>query len=164
MPISDTIRRAMEFPMEHVVRRYADDEGLPLEVAYEHERELKRYLALCATHPGELYRMRGPIDNLWHTFIIFTEDYHRFCEEVAGTFIHHFPDRRGEVPAEVKREGYQRFLDAYEATYGEPAPPQIWPRGRAATKAADEDGCEGCGGCGCHCIAITNSEPSGATS
>lgn len=31
------------------------------------------------------------VDELWHTHILFTRDYARFCREVGGKFIHHTP-------------------------------------------------------------------------
>src|SRR6266496_4410333 len=88
----EILTRAMSFPMEEVLERYAKDQNLPLEVACEHERELKRYLALCALNPASSYGMRGPIDELWHTFVIFTEKYASFCDQVAGRFLHHSPN------------------------------------------------------------------------
>jgi hypothetical protein len=41
-PATAIIERAMSFPMEEVVARYAKKEGLSLLVAAEHEREMKR--------------------------------------------------------------------------------------------------------------------------
>src|SRR3954447_23969374 len=88
---SGVVARAMAFPMEPIVRRYMDEQQLPAEVAREHERELKRYLTLCALYPDSAFGMAGPVDELWHTFITFTLDYARFCDQVAGRFIHHVP-------------------------------------------------------------------------
>ena len=31
------------------------------------------------------------IDEMWHTFILFTKEYDRFCRETFGYFIHHLP-------------------------------------------------------------------------
>lgn len=42
---------------------------------------------LCAIHP----EMKD-IDNMWHTFLIFTQEYHRFCDNyLGGIFFHHEP-------------------------------------------------------------------------
>ncbi|GIF09939.1 glycine-rich domain-containing protein [Actinoplanes siamensis] len=32
------------------------------------------------------------VDIGWHTFILYTVDYARFCDDVAGRFIHHVPN------------------------------------------------------------------------
>ena len=86
------IARAEDFPMEEVLKRYVKDKNLPLQVAHEHERELKRFLALCALNPKGSYGMAGPVDELWHTFLLFTKNYAFFCDEVAGVFLHHVPN------------------------------------------------------------------------
>ena len=150
------IDRAMSFPMEDVVTRYAKDHDLPLSVAQDHERELKRYLALFAINPDTKYGMRGQIDELWHTFLMFTKEYAQFCNQVAGRFIHHVPATT--LPKQGTAKEYERFLTDYEAVYAEPSPPELWPR---ITRPSDEeesltpanscDGCSMCGG-GPHCV------------
>jgi hypothetical protein len=170
---AETVARAMLFPMGEVVERYAKDQDLPLEIAREHERELKRYLALSALEPAG-YGMRGPIDELWHTFIIFTEKYSTFCNLVAGRFLHHTPntsDRNAEAapagPAAEAgpsiREGYVRFLEAYQAAFGEVPPSHLWPRPMKHEDphtAFDGCGCTTCScvGGGCNCT-IAIAEP-----
>jgi hypothetical protein len=124
----DTIAKGMAFPMDPIVDRYMEEQRLPAEVAREHERELKRYLVMCALDPETPYGMKGPVDELWHTFITFTRDYARFCDDVAGRFIHHVP-----TPPEAKGDpegaaGYERTLDTYEEIFGQEAPPEVWPR------------------------------------
>ena len=64
-----TIKTAMKYDMKAVMGRYAEKTRLPPDVLKEHEREIKRFLALSAINPGK-YGMRGPLDELWHTFII----------------------------------------------------------------------------------------------
>lgn len=141
---SAVIHRAMEFNMEDVVARYMKDEGLTKEIALEHEREIKRFLALCALNPKACYGMKGPIDEIWHTFIIFTRDYARFCELVAGRFIHHIPETgKGENKSSEK---YLNFLTDYEQVFGHPAPEQYWPR-PAKRRSVETAECQGCGGC-----------------
>jgi hypothetical protein len=124
----ETIARAMAFPMDAIVARYMDEEGLPSGVAREHERELKRYLVLCALDPAGAYGMNGPVDELWHTFITFTRDYARFCDEVGGRFIHHVPTAPDAKAEPASAASYRRTLDAYAETFGEEAPPEVWPR------------------------------------
>lgn len=40
---------------------------------------------------GMHYEMRE-IDDMWHTFLLFTRDYHAFCNKYVGEFIHHTPN------------------------------------------------------------------------
>ncbi|HEU0053807.1 MAG TPA: hypothetical protein VFQ39_11535, partial [Longimicrobium sp.] len=134
---ADQIALAEAFPMDSILRRYISEHGLTWESAKEHERELKRYLVLCATRPEAGYGMMGPVDELWHTFIIFTREYAQFCDVVAGRFIHHVPrdpsDESGTIAA-----GYQKFLEDYAEMFGEEAPPHLWPRlHQGATSGGD---------------------------
>ncbi len=139
------IQKATNFPLEVVLRRYAHEEKISSEVAHEHARELKRYLALCALDPGENYGMRGPIDRLWHTFLIFTKLYAAFCKEVAGRFLHHEPTSEHEKKSDVSRARYQRFLEQYHVEFGEEPPAHLWPRLSQGTQQHDDCHTEGCG-------------------
>ncbi|MCB1880160.1 MAG: hypothetical protein KDI54_08915 [Gammaproteobacteria bacterium] len=144
---NEVLEKAMSFQMDDVVQRYAQESDLPLEVARDHERELKRYLALYAINPDKTYGMRGQIDKLWHTFLMFTKEYAAFCDCVAGTFIHHVPNT--SIPKIGTRKEYEQFLDDYEKIYGEPAPAELWPRiNKTTDMVVDCYGCSGCGVCG----------------
>ncbi len=139
------IARAMAFPMESVIQRYAADQKLPMSVAAEHEIELKRFLSLCAMNRSASYGMAGPVDELWHTFIIFTREYAQFCRSVAGHFIHHVPTT---LNTRADSKGYQDFLDTYILVFGEEPPRHIWPR-LGASRHQDGADCSesGCGRC-----------------
>src|SRR5262245_36724734 len=83
----------MAFPLGDIVARYCKEENVSETYAREVERELRRYLAICAIYPDQTIPMYGPADKLWHVFITFTRDYAAFCQKVAGRFIHHTPER-----------------------------------------------------------------------
>jgi hypothetical protein len=46
------------------------------------------------------------IDEMWHTFILFTKEYDRFCRDTFGYFMHHLPAVETE---ETKKEYALRF-------------------------------------------------------
>ena len=71
--------RALAFPLDHVRARYEQSHGLPPAVALLHERELKRYLLLCAEHADVRLPVSPVIDDLWHEFLLHTRDYADFC-------------------------------------------------------------------------------------
>lgn len=145
----------MEFDIAPVLTRYAADQDLPMKVVREHERELKRYLALCAINRDGFYGMRGPIDELWHTFVVFTKLYMRFCDNIAGEMIHHFPnvsERKKSSDDGRIVEAYKKFLADYEVQFGESAPVHLWPRPMENEKA-EYTGAGCVCGCGCRCIA-----------
>jgi hypothetical protein len=124
----EVIDRAIGFPMDEVLQRYARDYRASLDHARRLERELKRYLALCALAPDKSYAMAGPVDGLWHTFILFTRLYSRFCDQTAGQYLHHQPgDIENENELETFEEAYADLWNDYQRTFGEPPPDAIWP-------------------------------------
>jgi hypothetical protein len=167
--VNEVIRKSMEFPMDKVVFRYRREYRLSEFAATEHERELKRFLALCACS-NKAYGMRGPVDNLWHTFIVFTHIYARFSREVAGRFIHHYPNVIGYVPSDgeeeplnLRAEAYQEFLTDYKTTFGETPPQHIWPQattasGEYAADCGENKDPPGTGDCGNDCDGTTGGD------
>jgi hypothetical protein len=53
--------------------------------------ELKKYLFICANNPKS-YPPSKSIDDIWHTFILFTHEYTSFCHKAFGKYIHHAPN------------------------------------------------------------------------
>jgi hypothetical protein len=141
MEQAEVLQTAMEYPLDSVLCRYRAERGLAPSQVSEHARELRRFLALCALNPAAAYGMAGPVDDLWHTFLLSTREYSDFCSALGGRFIHHIP----AIDSNSSKDGYLRFLYDYAAIYGEDPPRHIWPR-----LPAQDDGekCSGCKGCG----------------
>lgn len=139
------IERAMAFDMRHVLSRYVLDNGVSKQTAREHEREIKRFLLVCALNTtGKPVGMAGPVDELWHTFILFTQEYADFCEQVAGRFLHHAP----AVPGDERRKlqsSYGVFQAGYAELFGELPSIEFWPSvvpsGSTAPACPDADVC-----------------------
>ncbi|CUX03860.1 hypothetical protein N5C66_26655 [Rhizobium pusense] len=149
--IKDARRRtkvAESFALEPILARYCKEEGLSMEIAKDHRREMLRFLALCgtATQHGKFYGMTGAVDELWHTFVIFTREYAAFCDAVAGRFLHHVPEVEGQM-SEGTFEHYLAFLTDYEEVFNEPAPAAYWPRPDGDPESVACRGCSGCNSC-----------------
>lgn len=121
----------MKYPIDRVLARYTHEKGVPIGAAKEHEQELKRYLALRALNPTKRFPMSaGPIDDLWHNFVLFTQEYAKFCDHIAGNFIDHHPgppNPTQEDIADAQRD-FDRFVETYKGTYGNSPSPTLWPR------------------------------------
>ena len=92
---------------------------LTAEQAFE---EVLKYLWLSKKHsldmqnnsnsaefPDECFMPRSmrEIDEMWHEFILFTQDYSNFCIEYFGEYIHHMPNIFDNAPRprqEVEKE------------------------------------------------------------
>lgn len=86
----------LQYQNNAVVERVARDLELsPLE-AEALFQETKRFLYLAAASETRLAPPPA-IDDCWHLFLIFTEDYADFCSRYFGRFLHHRP-RRPEDP------------------------------------------------------------------
>lgn len=58
----------------------------------------------------------GAIDEGWHSFLLYTEDYASFCNEYLGEFVHHVPCLQGRPlnenhPQAFSAEDLGRMLD-----------------------------------------------------
>ncbi|MCB1828432.1 MAG: hypothetical protein KDH94_08380 [Coxiellaceae bacterium] len=68
-----------------------------------------------AEHPDDealqfrwlLHREMKEIDDMWHTFILFTKPYADFCDHYFGQFIHHFPT------TDAEKEHFQTNIDEF---------------------------------------------------
>ena len=83
--------------------------------------ELKRFFRLAVKYDEPIAMVSDAVDKLWHTFLIFTPQYRRFCDDAFGEFIDHQP-HTGDTP--VPEEALTNFFNLYTREYGEPGP--IW--------------------------------------
>lgn len=148
---------ALDFNVSPILARYQREQSLPPDIVADHHMELMRYLSMSAVGLGEerYYGMLGAVDELWHTFVIFTRDYAVFCDKVAGQFLHHIPVVENR-PSGAKIDSYLLFLTDYENVFAEAAPAVYWPTpgclpNQATCGTGDDPGCSvGCSvGCGC---------------
>ena len=91
------------------------------------ERELKRFLILGIINDGATFGMYSKdVDNLWHTFILFTKEYAQFCNKFAGKFIHHVPVTEDSVDDKLEMHNeFKKFIKNYESVFHEKAH-DIW--------------------------------------
>ena len=98
--------------------------------------EYKRfcYLAVAAGHE---VTPSDAVDQAWHLHLTYSRDYWQtFCPEVLRTDLHHGPTRGGPADRDRFYRQYAATLAAYEASFGEVPPADIWP---AATRRFSVD-------------------------
>lgn len=109
-----TLNDVLGYRHAGVVARYAKEQGTSREDAEEIFVETLKWLYLCyrnADTTGNASLAMLPdlakLDEMWHTFIIFTRDYSSFCETYFRTYIHHLPitDEDDQIPPD---EGTER--------------------------------------------------------
>jgi len=91
------------------------------------ENELKKFFILSEKKQA-IGMYSKDVDNLWHTFILFTKDYAHFCKNYFHHFIHHVPEtnRNNDLKDFGKtRKNFQTFVKVYEDIFAEEIHP-IW--------------------------------------
>ncbi|MBU6447504.1 hypothetical protein KGQ24_01520 [Patescibacteria group bacterium] len=109
------------YPFSQVREKILVEEALPEGRVDEVIAEFRRFLKLIAMGHRGIGMISRDVDEVWHTFILFTRDYAEFCEEVFGFFLHHQPN----LPSQpLGNESSVLFADAYRTEFG--AIPAIW--------------------------------------
>lgn len=127
----DVVRQVLAYPMPHIIARCQKDYHYTNEDMALLEIEFKKYLILAIVHKdSDMGRgmYSRDVDNLWHSFLLFTKEYSAFCRDYAGFFIHHVPEideqRSDENLLELQQD-FLAFIEIYEKTFHEEIHP-IW--------------------------------------
>lgn len=92
--------------------------------------EYRRFCYLAITCGHEV-TPSDAVDQAWHLHLTYSRDYWGvFCPTVLGADLHHGPTKGGSVERGRFYRQYAATLAAYEATFGEPPPADIWPDAR----------------------------------
>jgi len=129
-----------------LVKRIAGENDLPLGHAERIMDQALAFLGACADSSEQL-APSDTVDIGWHTFILYTRDYARFCERVAGRFLHHVPNDGKHIARDPERMT-DRTVDAIrQAGYAVDLP--LWKASAKCNQCS-----EGCthssGDTGCH--------------
>lgn len=116
------LHELLEYKNPAVLKLYIQNypnNDLSAENAFE---EVLKYLWLSKKHTQELAENKGneafpdqvfmprsmrEIDEMWHEFILFTQDYSDFCNQYFGEYMHHLPNIFDNMPRprdQVERE------------------------------------------------------------
>ena len=117
----------IHYENQKIVSRYKRDyphSKIQAEVAL---KELMKFIWLCQKHKADIAQFpknndlnfscvihaeMSDIDNMWHTFLLFTRDYHEFCHiHLNGNFFHHDP--LAEKDNNFSEENYKLELNRY---------------------------------------------------
>lgn len=124
--ILPTLEELGQYKNPYLIERYNKDHPdnkMPAEQALT---EILKYFWLCQKQKFDLeqspnderlqfdcavHKDMNEIDDMWHTFILFTVDYMNFCDQYFGEFIHHQPNTSDE--AQLDDEAYAKDLTKY---------------------------------------------------
>ena len=112
-----------EFDYAHVARKTREEfreKSMVVDQAYLHRaiEALKQYYAVALLDPDNMHAVSEAVDPFWHSHIIFTREYHDFCQHVFGQYIHHQPLDKGDVSqVEKVRCLYQYTHEIYRRMF-----------------------------------------------
>jgi hypothetical protein len=101
----------LDYKNERVLKRYATDYPNNSFSPEEAFRELMKFFWLSLKHDVDKKRCPNnksihfifgihaemkEIDDMWHTFLLFTKDYMFFCRKYIGKYFHHSPTEESE--------------------------------------------------------------------
>ena len=115
---ANTLSQISAYKNPQIVDRLSRANNLDSSEAELLFEDTKKYLYLCAKYPGKMIPTRA-LDDGWHNFILFTEDYANFCKENFGRYIHHRPTSPQDSIAERQKIAYQRTLNTAKTEFGE---------------------------------------------
>lgn len=97
----------MHYKNSHIISRYNKDYPHAAMQAEDALSELMKFIWLCLKHKAEkqlnpsdeslyfscvIHPEMDDLDKMWHTFLLYTKDYHAFCRDyLGGIFFHHEP-------------------------------------------------------------------------
>lgn len=124
------------FAPESLIEWIMRDSDETREMSFQKLEDVKRFLCLCASNPGARLAVSKLLDETWHSFVLHTQLYSRFCNEFLGTFIHHRPTSQPES------EAYARTLELYASEFGTPDA-RWWPKNTKDAGDCDSGTCQG---------------------
>jgi len=118
-----SLRETLAYRNDQVVYKFMERYRLTSREARDIFSEALKWMWLCAraerepSAPRPLtligLRQMGIIDEMWHTFVLFTPVYEAFCHRYLGRFLHHVPytresQKREEALRRADPEGYEQ--------------------------------------------------------
>jgi hypothetical protein len=89
--------------------------------------EVKRWMLLSQLDKSKIWEMYSyRIDEVWHQFILFTDEYMKFCDRYFGAYFSHSP---GNAPGNSEKDdlltgSFGEFKQLYEKTFKTELPTQ----------------------------------------
>lgn len=126
MVLDKRFREAIAFKAPGVVDRLVKDRIAERPLAEQLFTEIKKYLVLCETEPGQTIGMYSVmVDEAWHAFILFTNVYTEYCNRFFGRYVDHSPDDGAVSNIGPDTLSFNDFRSRYENLF-EHQLPAVW--------------------------------------
>lgn len=89
--MNKTLQELLQYSNPDILSRFTDLFDVPEQEAEDIFKETMKFLYISRTPgvfiPDELLI----VDEMWHNFILFTQEYQHFCQCYFGNYLHHTP-------------------------------------------------------------------------
>lgn len=115
----EKITQIDDFDFSKTAKKVSEDTGIVDESYLKDGIEnLKRYYIVALLDPLNEHAVSETVDPFWHSHILHTKDYMKFCQDIFGQFIHHQPlDKEDKVEFEKVEDLYQYTIGIYEKIF-----------------------------------------------
>lgn len=115
--MSKTLQELLQYSNPDILSRFTDLFDIPEQEAEDIFNETKKFLYISRTPgvfiPDELLI----VDEMWHNFILFTNEYQHFCQFYFDNYLHHTPATR--AAKQLHRENMATDLAATRKSFNE---------------------------------------------
>lgn len=120
------LNQLLQFEHPQVVRSFVRDHRGDEKTARELFENMLKYLWLSNKHLEDkkqnpkdeslqftfvMHEEMRQIDNMWHNFILYTNDYTDFCQRYFGEYLHHVPDVADKM--QQTEEEFKEHMEKY---------------------------------------------------
>lgn len=113
----EIVGRVMDYQFPPLIHRLVEKMEWSQAEAGEVFEDMKRFLIICATRPDGPFAPTEKIDECWHHFILFTQEYASFCDRFFGRFLHHRPRYPEDGPGDGTIK--EKTLEAAREVFGD---------------------------------------------
>ena len=119
-PPLGSLQRALAYQNDDIVHKFLERYDVPFDEAADIFDETKKWLWLAsqeAVPPLAVTHELMLLDEMWHTFILFTRFYRDFCDNYLGKFINHIPTTKTRRDQDERR--FREDPEAFRADWNE---------------------------------------------
>jgi hypothetical protein len=124
-----SVKTVLRYRNPAIVERFRQEFPISRTEAEQIWRETLKWLWFCGTSTegggsASLLSSMRIVDEMWHTFLLFTPEYTKFCKRYFGHYLHHLPTTHADDvrfrarlkrdPARVTRQVLQQRRSQYE--------------------------------------------------
>lgn len=119
-----TLEELEQYDLSFVEERLKSHQLLEEDIVPKAIEGFKRYIGLAMLGHKHVSVPNKAVDEVWHTFLLYTKEYADFCKQLCGYFIHHCPENSvyatsSETSDSLTSELYFRYFGRSVSHYNQ---------------------------------------------